>query len=94
LTNLTQNSFLNYQQVAPSGQTFNGGFNAIRSSSNNSFSFLNPNLSDTLNFSVAQPLLRDRTRIQLKAPIEIARTQLLITSDQSEAHISDHTRPN
>jgi outer membrane protein len=89
LSALTQNSFLNYQQAVPTGETFNSGFSMTRSSSNNAFSFLNPNLSGSLNFSVAQPLLRDRTNIQRTAPIEIARTQLLITSDQSEAHITD-----
>jgi outer membrane protein len=89
LSNLTQTSFFNSQQTLPTGQAFNTGFTVVRNSSNNSFSFLNPNLDGSLNFSVVQPLLRDRTSIQLKAPIEIARTQLLITSEQSEAHISD-----
>ncbi len=34
-------------------------------------------------------MLQNRTNIQRSAPIEIARTQLLITSDQSEAHIAN-----
>jgi outer membrane protein TolC len=89
LSTLIQNSFVNYQQVAPTGQTFSGGFSAARSSSNNSFNFLNPNLGSALTFTAAQPLLRDRTNIQRSAPIEIARTQLRITSEQSEAHITD-----
>jgi outer membrane protein len=89
LSNLSQNSFLNFQQTVPTGQTVNSGLNVTRTSTNDSFDFLNPNLLGSLNISVAQPLLRDRTRIQLTAPIDIARTQLLITSEQSEAHISD-----
>ncbi len=89
LSNLTQNSFLNYQQAVTTGQTFNGGFNAIRSSSNNSFNFLNPNLTGALNLSVTQSLLQNRTNIQRSGPIQIARTQLLIISDQSEAHIAN-----
>src|SRR5580704_14375561 len=89
LSNLTQNSFLNYQQTVTTGQTFNGGFTATRSSSNNSFNFLNPNLNGSLNLSVTQPLLQNRDNIQRNAPILIARTQLLITSEQSEAHISN-----
>lgn len=89
LSNLTQNSFLNYQQTVTTGQTFNGGFNAVRSSSNNSFNFLNPNLTGALNLSVTQSLLQNRTNIQRSGPIQIARTQLLITSDQSEAHIAN-----
>jgi outer membrane protein len=89
LSNLTQNSFLNYQQSIASGQTFNGGFNAVRSSSNNSFNFLNPNLTGSLNLAVTQSLLQNRTNIQRNGPIQIARTQVLIISDQSEAHIAN-----
>ncbi len=89
LSNLTQNSFLNYQQTVTTGQTFNGGFTATRSSTNDAFDFLNPNLLGSLNLSVTQSLLQNRDNIQRSAPITIARTQLLITSEQSEAHISD-----
>jgi outer membrane protein TolC len=89
LSNLSQNSFLNYQQVLPGGQTANAGFSANRSSSNNSFNFLNPNIQSTLNFSVTQSLLQNRNNIQRRAPLDIARTQLLITSDQSESRIQD-----
>ena len=49
----------------------------------------NPSLSGAFNFSVTQPLLQNRSGIQFKAPLEIARTQLAITSRQSEAHIAD-----
>jgi outer membrane protein len=89
LSNLTQNSFLNYQQTVTTGQTFNGGFTATRSSTNDAYDFLNPNLLGSLNLSVTQSLLQNRDNIQRSAPITIARTQLLITSEQSEAHISD-----
>jgi outer membrane protein len=89
LSNLTQNSFLNYQQVLPGGQTASAGFNAAKNSTNSTFNFLNPNIQSSMNFSVTQSLLQNRTNIQRRAPIEIARTQLLITTEQSEGRIQD-----
>jgi len=61
LSTLTENSFVNYQQQLPTGQTASASFLATRTSSN----------------------------IQFKAPIQIARTQLTITSKLDEAHIAD-----
>jgi outer membrane protein len=89
LSNLTQNSFLNYQQILPGGQSVNGGFNATKSSTNSTFNFLNPNIQSTMNLSVVQPLLQNRNNILRRGPIEIARTQLLITTEQSESRIQD-----
>ncbi len=42
-----------------------------------------------LNFQITQPLLQNRTNLQYLTPLRAARTQLLITSKQSEATISD-----
>jgi outer membrane protein len=89
LSSLTENSFVNYQELLPTGQTANAGFTATRSSSNSEFNIVNPDIYGQLNFSFTQPLLQNRTGIQFKAPIQIARTQLTITSKQDEAHIAD-----
>ena len=89
LNTLSQNSTLNFQQTLPSGQVLNFGFNAFRTSTNDQFVFFNPNIATGLNFSVTQPLLQGRANLQLRAPLMIARTQLLITSEQSEARIAD-----
>jgi outer membrane protein len=89
LSSLTENSSLNYQALLPTGQTASAGFTATRSSSNSEFNFINPNIYGQLSFSFTQPLLQNRTGIQFKAPIQIARTQLTITSRQDEAHIAD-----
>lgn len=89
LSTLSQNSFLNYQQILPQGQTVNAGFDAAKNSTNSAFNFLNPNIASTMNFSVTQSLLQNRNNILRSAPIQIARTQLRITSSQSEAHITD-----
>ena len=89
LSTLTQNSTINYQQLLPTGQTITGGYTASRGSNNSAFNLLNPTLFSTFSFSAFQPLLQDRTRIQVRGPLEIARTQLTITSRQSEAQIAD-----
>jgi outer membrane protein TolC len=89
LSTLNQNSFVNYQQNLETGQTANVGFSAARSSTNSAFSFFNPNILGTLNFSVAQPLLQGRTNIARLGPLQAARSQLLIVSSQTEARISD-----
>jgi outer membrane protein TolC len=89
LNNLTQQTTIGFQQTLSSGQTLNFGFNANRSSNNNTFDLFNPNIFTGLNFSVTQPLLQGRGNLQLRAPLMIARTQLLITSEQSEARIAD-----
>jgi outer membrane protein len=89
LSTLTENSFINYQELLPTGQTASAGFLATRSSSNSEFNFINPNIYGQLSFAVTQPLLQNRTGIQFKAPIRIARTQLAITSKLDEAHIAD-----
>ncbi len=50
LSTLTENSFINYQQLVPTGQTINAAFNGTRSSSNSEFNFINPNITGQLNF--------------------------------------------
>ena len=88
LSSLTENSFINYQQLFPTGQTAAASFNASRNSTNSAFNILNPSISGTLGFSILQPLLQNRNGIQFKGPLQIARTQLAITSKQTEATIA------
>lgn len=89
LNSLTQVSNLGYQQALSTGQIVNFGFTANRGSSNSQFNVFNPNIFSGLNFAVTQPLLQGRGNLQLRTPLMIARTQLLITSEQSEARIAD-----
>jgi outer membrane protein len=88
LSSLTQTSSLNYQQLLPTGQTINATFDAARNSANSSFYFFNPNLGTVLNLSITQPLLQNRNRIQFLGPLQIARTELLITAEGSAAQIA------
>jgi outer membrane protein TolC len=89
LSTLSQNSAINFQQLLPTGQDITAGFTTFRSSNNSAFSILNPSILGSFNFAATQPLLQDRSRIQVRGPMEIARTQLTITSRQSEARIAD-----
>jgi outer membrane protein len=89
LSSLAQTSTLTYNQQLPTGQTVSANFQAVRSSTNNAFYFLNPNIYSFLTISITQPLLRDRNRIEFTGPLQIARTELLITSDVSAAAIAD-----
>jgi outer membrane protein len=88
LSSLTENSYINYQQLFPTGQTASASFNAARDSTNSAFNILNPSISGTLGFSILQPLLQNRNGIQFKGPLQIAKTQLAITSRQTEATIA------
>ncbi len=86
---LTQATQINYQQVLESGQTISASFNASRSSTNSEFNFLNPYLSTSTFFEITQPLWQGRTNLENKAPLMIARTQLLIQSDRTQSQIAD-----
>ena len=90
LNSLAQNTQTGYSQLLSSGQRLSIGFSADRSSSNNRFAYFNPSIATGLNFSITQPLLRDRNNISNVAPLQIARTELLITSESSEAQIADN----
>jgi outer membrane protein len=89
LNSLTQTSQATFQQTIGAGPTVSGNFNAVRSSSNSQFNFFNPSISDVLSVNVTQPLLQGRGNLQLRAPLQIARTQLVITSQQDQARIAD-----
>jgi outer membrane protein len=89
LSSLTENSFINYQELFSTGQTFSASFSAARNSTNSAFNIFNPSVTGIATFAITQPLLQNRDGIQFKAPLTIARTQLLITAKQDEAHIAD-----
>lgn len=83
---LSQTSTLSYQQLLPTGQTVAASFNASRSSGD-SYPF--PSLFGVLNFQITQPLLQNRTNLQYRTPLRVARTEILITAKQSDATISN-----
>ena len=81
LSDLVQNTQLGVQKTFSTGTQFQSNFQTTRTSTNSVFNFFNPSLFSTLNFSVTQPLLRNRGRFANRAPILIAKRDL----DQSEA---------
>lgn len=89
LNSLVQNSQAGYSQLLGEGPLLTSSFSASRSSNNSLFSSFNPSLFDSLNFQLTQPLLAGRGNLQLRAPLLIARTQLVIVSAQSQARIAD-----
>jgi outer membrane protein len=76
LNNLTQQTQIGYSQTFQTGTNFQGLFIADKSSTNSSFNFLNPSISTTLQFTVTQPLLRNRGLFPNRAPILIAQQNL------------------
>lgn len=88
LSSLSESSYINYQELFSTGQTVTASFNASRYSSDSAFNIFNPSVSGTALITITQPLLQNRDGIQFKAPLQIARTQLAITSKQTEAAIA------
>jgi len=76
LNTLTQNTQLNYAQTFQTGTNFQTSFNADKLSTNSSFNFINPSISTFLEFTVTQPLLRNRGLFPNRAPILIAQRNL------------------
>lgn len=84
ISSLSSNSLASYTELLPTGQTISANFNVNRTSGEG-FPF--PTLFGSLNVSVTQPLLQNRSNIQARGPLIIARTQFLISTDRSEAAI-------
>ncbi len=89
LNSLSHSGRATLSQTLPSGQTLDLGFTSYRSSSNSRFVYFNPSFQTGLSMGLTQPLLQNRSRMQLQAPLKIARTQLLIATDQTETRIAD-----
>jgi outer membrane protein len=89
LESLSQNSQAAFSQVLGAGPTVSASYTANRYSSNSAFNIFNPNISDSLNFQIAQPLLQGRGNLQLRTPLLIAHRQLQITSKQSQTTIAN-----
>jgi len=85
INSLSQNSSVAYTQTLPTGQTLGTSFSSYRSSGD---SYSSPLTYGILNFTFTQSLLQNRTGLQYRGPITVAKTQLLITSEQSEAIIA------
>src|SRR5882762_798636 len=73
---LNQSTQIGYSQTFLTGTNFQTSFNANKFSTNSSFNFLNPFLATALQFTITQPLLRNRGLFPNRAPILIAQRNL------------------
>jgi outer membrane protein len=73
---LTQETQIGYSQTFQTGTNFQGSLIADKSSTNSSFNTLNPATATTLQFTLTQPLLRNRGLFPNRAPILIAQRNL------------------
>ncbi len=82
---LSQTSSINYQQLLPTGQTFQANFTGNRSSGDG-YSY--PSLFGDLNLSLTQPLLQGRRNLEALIPIRVAQSEIVITAKTSESNIN------
>jgi outer membrane protein TolC len=81
LNQLVQPMNFSYVQTLDSGLQYTAGFNANKTSTNNSFAFFNPALNAQLSASFVMPLLRNRGREVNRLPITIARSRLKVSNE-------------
>lgn len=89
LNSLSQETQIGYSQTFQTGTNFQGSFAADKSSTNSSFNFLNPSIGTTLQFTVTQPLLRNRGLFPNRAPILIAQRNLKQAHASFVGEVSD-----
>lgn len=86
---LTQVTQFNYGETFETGTNFQTSFSASKFSTNSSFSFINPSISTFLQFTVTQPLLRNRGLFPNRAPIVIAQRNLKQSLASFQAQVND-----
>ena len=89
LSSLVQNSNVNYEQEFQTGTLFGAGLTTSRSTTNSSFSIVNPSFFSGLTFSVAQPLWRKAGLFANRAPIVIAQRGIRQSQATFQAQVSD-----
>jgi outer membrane protein len=89
LSDLVQNSQVGFQKTFSTGTLFQTNFQTSRTSTNSVYNFFNPSLFSNLNFSITQPLLRNRGSFINRAPIMLARKNLDQTQAQFRQQIDD-----
>jgi outer membrane protein TolC len=89
LSTLNQLTQVNYSQTFETGTNFQATFNVAKLSSNSTFNFFNPSDSSSLSFQFTQPLLRNRWLFANRAPLVIARRNLLGSRAMFEVQVSN-----
>ena len=81
-TRLNQNGGFTYSQSLDTGTNYTLGYVGAKASDNSQFANFNPTITQSLLFSVSQPLLRGRGRFVQRIPILIAESRLSQTDEQ------------
>jgi outer membrane protein TolC len=89
LSSLNQTTNINYTQEFQTGTMFGAGLITTRSTSNSSFSIVNPSFFSGLTFSVGQPLWRKGGIFANRAPIMIAQRGIRQSQATFQAQASD-----
>jgi outer membrane protein len=76
---LVQPYSLGYNQTLESGTSYSVTFSGAKNSQSNGFNFYNPSLTSGLNFSVTQPLIRNRGMYVNKIPLMSAQSSYKIS---------------
>jgi len=88
LSSLNQQFQIGYTQNFQTGTQYNINFSSNKISSNSIFNTFNPSISSSLNFVLAQPLLRNRGLFPNRALIVIARRNLKQSRADFEAQVN------
>lgn len=88
LSALNHQGYAGLTQALSTGQTVEVNFSGSRYSDNSAFNYFNPSISSGLGISIMQPLMYNRNNLQAKTAMKIARTQLVISTDQTEMRIA------
>ena len=75
LSSLNQQSTFRYTQRMESGMQYTVGFVGTKATNNSAFTNFNPSIQTNLQFTLSQPLLRNRGTYVNRIPIMVARSQ-------------------
>src|SRR5712692_340032 len=75
LSSLSQQSNFRYTQTMESGMQYTVGFVGTKATNNSAFTNFNPSIQTNLQFTLSQPLLRNRGTYVNRIPIMVARSQ-------------------
>ncbi|HWG37838.1 MAG TPA: TolC family protein [Terriglobales bacterium] len=89
LSQLGQNTNLNFSQTLATGQQVRVTFGSNRDSSNSLFSTFNPSIGASFGLTFTQSLLRNRSNLQNKTGLLTAETQVLVIGDQTQTQVAD-----
>ncbi len=81
-TRLNQNGGFTYRQNFDTGTNYTIGYASAKASDNSQFANFNPTITQSLLFTVSQPLLRGRGRFVQRIPILVAESRLSQTEEQ------------